>query len=217
MRIVLPTLYDTRGGSTRVLLATAAALRAEHAVRVRAPLPEADDPAASGFPAWPLAGRWAKLAVLPRVAALVAREAAYLRRVRPDAVWVHDEPALYVYGLAARALRPRPQIVWHLHMAAGTGLARRLRRALADRVVSVSRHAAAGVPGAALLRNPVEAPAEAPASAGPLAVTVVAALTPRKNAALALDVLAALPPHTRLTVVGPPLDKLFSLLVGHPQ
>ncbi|HEX8417171.1 MAG TPA: hypothetical protein VF641_06155 [Methylobacterium sp.] len=55
-RILLPTLYDTRGGSTRVLLAAAEALRRDHAVTVRAPLPEADEPALALFPARPLSG-----------------------------------------------------------------------------------------------------------------------------------------------------------------
>lgn len=209
MKIILPTLYDTRGGSTRVLLACAAALRDAHAVRVRAPLDEADDPMPADFPAAPLVGARAKAAILPRLARLVAREAAYLRRVRPDVVWVHDEPALYVHGLAARALSPRPVIVWHLHMTAGTGLARRLRLALADRIVSVSRHAAAALPGATILRNPVAPPPAAPAAAGGPSISVVGALVPRKNAGLALDVLAALP-DSLLALIGPELDPAYA-------
>ena len=76
MRILLPTLYDTRGGSTRVLLAAATALAERHAVTVRAPLPEAHERTPADFPSQPLESLPAKLAVLPRLAGLVARDLA---------------------------------------------------------------------------------------------------------------------------------------------
>ncbi|TXM64853.1 glycosyltransferase, partial [Methylobacterium sp. WL69] len=142
MKILLPTLYDTRGGSTRVLLAAAEALAPVHAVTVRAPLAEADDPAPALFPSRPLTGLWRKLAVLPRLVRLLVRETRALRRLRPDLIHVHDEPSLYVYGLAARALRPRPFVLWHLHADAGAGRTARLRVALADACILISPHVA---------------------------------------------------------------------------
>ena len=181
MRILLPTLYDTHGGSTLALLAAAAALRSRHEVRVRAPIPEADDRVPPDLPAEPLATRRAKLAVLPRLARLVLREAAALRAFRPDVVYVHDEPSLYVYGLAARCLRVRPTLVWHLHMRPGSGPTRLLREALADHRVVIARHAAgeSRLP-TTRLRNPLPSSGPAaPRSVGTIAV--VGALSPRKN------------------------------------
>ncbi len=216
MKILLPTLYDTRGGSTRVLLAAAQALRPGHAVTVRAPLPEADEPVPPLFPSRPLTGRWRKLAVLPVLARLVAREALALRRLRPDVIHVHDEPSLYVYGLAARFSRPRPHLLWHLHADAGRGRLARLRIALADSCILISDHIAPpdGLP-ATLIRNPLPALAPLPAPGGdPLArLAVVGAIVPRKGQDLAVDALARLRPahpQARLTLIGPELDAAYA-------
>ncbi|GJD47527.1 hypothetical protein OPKNFCMD_0235 [Methylobacterium crusticola] len=214
MRIMLPTVYDTHGGSTRVLLAAAEALRAEHVVQVRGPIPEADVRTPARFPAAPLAGTRAKLAALPRLAGLIAREAAALRAFRPDVVYVHDEPSLYVHGLAARALRPRPTIVWHLHAGAGQGLSRRLREALADRRIVISRHGAdASRLPTDRVRNPLTAPPAPREGCDPAALAVVGALTPRKNQMLALDTLALLAREgegASLALIGPPLNGAYA-------
>lgn len=212
LKILLPTLYDTRGGSTRVLLAAAEALRREHDVVVRAPLSEADERAPALFPSRPLAGPWRKLAVLPRLARLVAREAIALRRLRPDVVYVHDEPALYVYGLAARIVRPRPFLLWHLHMDPARGFAGRAR--LADACITISKHvpAPAGLQ-ATLIRNPLPAlPPPAASHPDPLAaLAVVGALYPMKGQDLAIEALARLRRRpegatARLTLIGPEFD-----------
>ncbi|WP_336487487.1 glycosyltransferase family 4 protein [Methylobacterium nigriterrae] len=218
MRILLPTLYATHGGSTRVLLAAAGALRAEHAVTVRAPIAEADDPAPSLFPSRPLVGPWRKLAALPPLGRLLRSETAALRRLRPDLIYVHDEPALYLYGFAARGLRPRPRVLWHLHAEPGSGLAGRVRAALADACIAISPHVAVprGLPSR-LIRNPLALPPDLPAVAAPnlAGLAVVGAISPRKGQDLAVEALAHLRraqagETAHLTLIGPELDPPFA-------
>lgn len=219
VKILLPTLYDTRGGSTRVLLAAADALRGCHAVTVRAPLPEADERTPPRFPSRPLAGPWRKLAVLPRLAGLVAAEAKALRRLRPDLIHVHDEPTLYVYGLAARLLRPRPFVLWHLHAPAAGGRAGALRASLADACIVISPHATppTRLPWR-LVRNPLPAlpPHARPDGDTRLAgLAVVGALGPRKGQDRAVEALAVLlrmpeAAQAHLTLIGPELDAAFA-------
>lgn len=218
MRLLLPTLYDTRGGSTRVLLAAAEALRRHHAVVVRAPLDEADERTPARFPSRPLAGPWRKLGVMPRLARLVVTEAAALRRLRPDLIHVHDEPSLYVYGLAARLVRPRPFVLWHLHAPNGGARAGRLRATLADACIVISPHAAppAGLPWR-LVRNPLPAlPPPAPDHDDRLAgLAVVGAVGARKGQDRAIEAFAALrrlsgTQTARLTLIGPELDAAYA-------
>lgn len=219
-RILLPTVYDKHGGSTRVLLAAADALRSEHAVTVRGPIPEADEITPSLFSSRPLVGPSRKLAALPRLGRLVAVETMALRRLRPDVIHVHDEPSLYVYGLAALPMRPRPFVLWHLHMNAGRGLAARLRVRLADAAVVISSHAAPpeDLPHT-LIRNPLGPNRPPPfAGHGPgrlAALGVVGAIDPRKGQDLAIRALAALRripggEGSRLTLVGPVLDEHYA-------
>ncbi len=221
MRILLPTLYATRGGSTRVLLAAAEALRPENEVVIRAPLAEADDPAPAAFPARPLAGPWRKAAALPLLARLLVREAAALRRLRPDLIYVHDEPSLYVYGLAARTLRPRPPILWHLHLDPTRGRAARLRAALADACIRISPHLPPppGLPSI-LIRNPLRLDtSETEPHPDPLAnLGVVGAIYPQKGQNLAVEALGALRQlpggaAARLTLVGPEFDPAFAAVL----
>lgn len=217
-RILIPTHYDTRGGSTRVLLAAAEALRRDHAVTVRAPLPEADDPAPPLFPARPLAGPWRKIAVLPRLVRLLVRETLALRRLRPGVIYVHDEPALYVYGFAARFVRPRPFVLWHLHLDSRRGRAAKIRARLADACIRIGAHASApaGLP-CALIRNPLHVRAweDAPPPAPLPNLAVVGAIYPLKGQDLAIEALAALRRHpggaaARLTLIGPSFDLVFA-------
>lgn len=219
LKILLPTLYETRGGSTRVLLATAVALRQEHAVTVRAPLAEADDPARALFPGRPLIGLGRKLAVLPRLARLIVQETIALRRLRPDVIHVHDEPSLYVYGFSARLLSPRPRLVWHLHLDPSRGgILARLRTKLADACISISAHvpAPSGLP-ATLIRNPVSLPdITARPNPEPLAaMAVVGAIYPQKRQDLAIAALAALHRRpegraARLVMIGQEFDAAYA-------
>lgn len=220
-RVLLPTLYATQGGSTRVLLAAADALREEFDVTVRGPIARADERTEQRFPDRPLAGPWRKLAVLPALAGLVTREILALRRIRPDTIHVHDEPSLYVYGVAARALHPRPRLVWHIHVDPGRALEARLRRRLADFAVMISTHTEVvlNLPHV-LIRNPLgpnrpkgisgTRPEERLAALG-----VVGALYPQKGqdrAIAALALLKNLPggEGARLTLVGPVLDEDYA-------
>jgi glycosyltransferase involved in cell wall biosynthesis len=217
MKILLPTLYDTHGGSTRVLLAAAEALRGEHAVTVRGPIAEADERVPAHFPSHPLVGLPRKLAALPRLAAILGREAAALRRLRPDLVYVHDEPSLYVYGMAAALARPRPRLLWHLHAGAGTGRTARIRAALADAAIVISPHVSPppGLP-VRLIRNPLPLPpAGMPPPSGLAGLAVVGALVPRKGQDLAVETLAHLRrleggAAAHLTLIGPELDAAFA-------
>lgn len=215
MRILIGTLYPNLGGSNRVLLAAARALERDHEVIVRAPFPQATHPAPADVSPEPLAGLPAKLRALPRLAAVTLRELAFARRVRPDVLYVHDDLALYVYGAVARLLR-RP-LVWHVHMTAGEGLTARARRPFWDRRVFISRFAAeaAGAgPDAVVIRNPllsVPPPPAARAGADP-ALTVIGAISRRKNQALAIEALARLRARGRdaaLTLVGPEIDPAY--------
>lgn len=220
-RILLPTLYATQGGSTRVLLAAADALREEFDVTVRGPIAQADERTADTFPDRPLAGPWRKLAALPALARLAVSESAALRRIRPDTIHVHDEPSLYLYGLAARALRPRPRLVWHVHIDAGRGLGARLRRRLADFAVMIATHVEVvlNVPHV-LIRNPLGP--HRPKGIGRArpedrlaALGLVGAIDPRKGQDRAIAALAALKrlpggEGARLILVGPVLDAAYA-------
>lgn len=219
MRILLPTLYDTHGGSTRVLLAAAEALAGPHDVTVRGPIPEAHECTKPRFPSRPLVGPRRKLAVLPRLAGLVASEAVALRRLRPDLIHVHDEPSLYVYGLAARLVRPRPFMLWHRHAPGLGGRADFLGAALADACLVISPHAepALGLPWR-LVRNPLPAlPSPSPPldpAARLAGLAVVGAIDLRKGQDRAIEAFAALVrlPGTqaaRLTLIGPVLEGAF--------
>lgn len=216
MRILLGSLYPNLGGSNRVLLAAARALATEHEVIVRAPLSEASHPAPAAIPVAPLVGPGAKIRILPHLASVLARELVFVRRTRPDILYVHDEPALYVYGVLGRLTR-RP-VIWHVHMTVGGGLTGRLRDALCDRRIAISRFAVAERPSTkptALLRNPLLSPPPSPASAVPnrLSLCVVGASSPRKNQALALETLRVLRERGRdadLILVGPEIDPAYS-------
>ena len=214
MRVLLPTVYATRGGSTRILLATASVLRREHSVVLRAPLDEADERVPALFPDRPLVGLLSKLAILPRLFLLVCREALALRRLRPDVIHLHDEPSLYVYGLAACSLRPRPLILWHLHLDPSRGgMLARLRARLADGGITISPHIPApeGLPST-LIRNPLDL-TDAVAEPHPnllAALAVVGAIYPQKGQDLAVAALAELrrrpeASHARLMLIGPEL------------
>lgn len=137
MRLVAATVYGTIGGSTKVLLAAAHALRREHDVVVRAPLREADSETPSAVSSRSLETWRDKFAVLPSLMRAIAREFGWIRNCRPDAIYVHDELSLYVYGAIAWLLRI--PVVWHVHMREGQGVVRYLRDGLCDAKIFVSR------------------------------------------------------------------------------
>jgi glycosyltransferase involved in cell wall biosynthesis len=149
---------------------------------------------------------------------LLLRETLALRRLRPDLIYVHDEPALSVYGLAARFLRPRPLVLWHLHRDWRRGRGASLSARLADACIRIGAHASAP-PGlaCALIRNPLHVPASDDAEGPPPLpnLAVVGAIYPLKGQDLAVEALAALRRHpggagARLTLIGPTFDPAFA-------
>lgn len=137
MRIVVATVYGTIGGSTKVLLAAAEALRRDHTVVVRAPLRQADSVMPRPLPSDTLETVLQKIKVIPKLISVFATELFWVRANRPDVLYVHDELSLYVYGTISRLFRL--PLVWHVHMREGTGLVRRLRDGLCDAKIFVSR------------------------------------------------------------------------------
>lgn len=153
--IVVATLYEAVGGSSKVLMRAAEALRTEHEVIRRAPLADADSRMALPLSALTLDTWGRKLAALPVLIRLFFREYAFVGKTRPDFIYVHDEPSLYVYGLIGR-LRG-VAVVWHVHMREGHGLRRIVRNALCDAKIFVSKFIVAGEQQkpCAVIANPV--------------------------------------------------------------
>ncbi|MFZ4532908.1 MAG: glycosyltransferase family 4 protein [Alsobacter sp.] len=211
MKILLPTLYGNLGGSTRVLLAAAEALRAEHEVHVRAPRPEADSRTGPALPGDAIDTPARKLAAMPRLGWCVLREVAFLRRLRPDLIHVHDEIALYVWGTAGRIAGV--PVLWHVHMREGVGRTRALRDRLSSAKLFISRHSVGEgqTKPHAVIRNPVTPPALAlHPTDGRLRLAVIGTLSDRKNQALAVETVAALAARGRpasLDLYGESLDR----------
>ncbi|PSC03725.1 hypothetical protein SLNSH_17425 [Alsobacter soli] len=214
MRILLPTLYDTVGGSTKVLLAAAGALATKHEVIVRAPLAEASSRHGLAFPA-SVSGAAAKAAAAPILARAAFQEASWLSGRRPDLIHVHDEIALYVYGLLAK--RFRIPVIWHVHMREGSGLTRYVREALASAKIFISEFSVQ--PEQTLphtvIRNPVQIPVlrAIPRDDGALRLAVVGSLSRRKNQALAIDTARVLRDSglsVRLTLYGEQVEAAYA-------
>lgn len=187
MKILLPTVYQAIGGSTRVLRAAARALSASHETIVRAPFSGVDERLPYFFPADTLAGFGDKLRALPKILSMAFHETAALRGRGFDVIYVHDEPSLYVYGLAARCLGAK--VVRHAHLR-GAGWLKRIRSALADEQIFISEHDRRD-PRGALIRNPVQLfdVARMP-NAGE--IVVAGSICRRKNQMLAVETFARL-------------------------
>jgi glycosyltransferase involved in cell wall biosynthesis len=212
MRIALITVYPNDGGSTRVLRAAADALAGHHEIVVHAPRPDASDPMATAFPATPLTGPMRKLRALPRLLTLAVQGWRWLGQRRPDLVYVHDEPTLYSFGLAARA-RGIP-VLWHVHMRAGAGLAGMLRHRIASAriVIADAGEGPAPIPSRTV-PNPVRrlAVARRPA-AEHLTLVSAGTIQPRKNQAAAIRTLRALRGagrQARLLIYGETVDQPY--------
>lgn len=193
MRVLIPTLYPSYGGSTKILLMAAAALRAEHTVEVRAPFPEADSrqPVAMWIETL---GTWgAKLAAVPRVARLLVSEWRHVGRTRPDVVYVHDGPSLIVYGLVAWARGIR--VVQHVHGEERAGRFKALKDRLVDSKILIARFLAdpAWRGPVHFVMNPQTAPdvTRAPGR-GRRRLVMAASICDRKNQILAVATLAEL-------------------------
>jgi glycosyltransferase involved in cell wall biosynthesis len=213
MRIVLATLYEQVGGSTRVLLAAADALRRDHAVTVRAPIGQADSVTPRPVSSKSLETWGDKLAILPDLGRAFVSELRWIGARRPEAIYVHDELSLYVYGLIGRILGAR--VVWHVHMREGRPLARRLRDALCDAKIFVSRF----IVGEGqrrpfvVIRNPVAVGEATLRLRGTvLQIGMVGSISVLKNQELAVRVIAELSRRgipARLLIFGEALDERY--------
>jgi glycosyltransferase involved in cell wall biosynthesis len=188
MRIVLPTLYRNVGGSTKVLLASAAALGRRHETIVRGPLDAATSHQGLDLPP-SIEGPAAKALAAPVLAVAMLKESLWLARARPDLLHIHDEPSLYAYGPAARALGI--PVVWHVHMREGQGATLRMRTALASAKIFVSDFMVGPdqpLPYA-VIRNPVSFVPGIRAgrqTGAPLRLSVIGSLSANKNQDLAI-------------------------------
>ena len=193
MRILIATLYPNYGGSTKVLLASYEALKEQHQVTLRASFEAATSRTTHAFPLHTLATVAQKLALVPKLARIVLAEWRWLGRNPHDVVYVHDTPALWIYGSIARLQGLK--VIHHVHSPEGGGLLRRLRDRLADHPIYIARFAAADARGTdwTLIRNPVDWPDVAPRRRdGRQRLFMAASICARKNQLLGVEIVREL-------------------------
>ena len=191
MKILMPSLYQAVGGSTRVLLAAAQALSRKHEVTVRGPFPEAASRHEHAVSSAQAEGLLAQLRLLPQLAKAIILEWRWVRANPADVIYVHDEISLYAYGLIGRLLSI--PVIWHVHMLDRAGWRQKIRHGLARAAIYISAHSQQGEFSGPwrLIHNPVELPPLHRAGQPDLTrLCVIGAITPRKNQRLAVDVLA---------------------------
>jgi glycosyltransferase involved in cell wall biosynthesis len=204
VKILVPTVYPTVSGSTRVLLAAANALATAHDVVVRGPFPQADEQTRLAFPNHALDSSLAKLRAMPLLARIVTAEAFNLRGRGFDVIYVHDGPSLYAYSVVARLVKAK--LVCHVHLR-GSGLLEEIRTRFAISSIHISDHCAADEPHV-IIRNPVTAPLIR-RKPNPDELVVAGSISRRKNQLLAVDALAILLERgfqARLRLCGDVLD-----------
>src|SRR5664280_314999 len=217
MRIVAATVYGTIGGSTKVLLAAAEALRRDHTVVVRAPLRQADSVMPRPLPSDSLETVLRKIKAIPKLISIFASELFWVRNIRPDVLYVHDELSLYVYGTISRLFRL--PLIWHVNMREGTGLVRRLRDGLCDAKIFVSRFMVGDGQRKRwiVIRNAVEPPTRLASQPQPVfTVGMIASISKRKNQELGIRVIAELRNSgkpARLLIYGDTLDAEYRVRV----
>jgi glycosyltransferase involved in cell wall biosynthesis len=187
VKILVPTVYAPVSGSTRVLLAAASALAAEHDVVVRGPFAGADEQTALAFPAQAVDSPLAKLRTLPLIARLITAELRNQRGRGFDVIYVHDGPSLYVYSAVAGLIGAK--LICHVHLR-GSAPAELIRRRFAESSIHISDHCAAGEPHI-IIRNPLPALSVRRASR-PGELVVAGSLSRRKNQLLAIDAFGIL-------------------------
>jgi glycosyltransferase involved in cell wall biosynthesis len=187
VKILVPTVYAPVSGSTRVLLAAANALAAEHDVVVRGPFVGADEQTALAFPAQAVDSPLAKLRTLPLIARLITAEFRNLRGRGFDVIYVHDGPSLYVYSAVAGLIGAK--LICHVHLR-GSAPLEVIRHRLAESSIHISDHCAAGEPHI-IIRNPLPALSVRRAPR-PGELVVAGSLSRRKNQLLAIDAFGIL-------------------------
>jgi len=187
VKILLPTVYQAIGGSTRVLQAAQRALAPSHETIVRAPFSDSNERLPYFFPADTLASAGQKLSALPGLLKIALHETAALRGRGFHVIYVHDEPSLYVYGIVARFVGAK--VVRHGHLRGSVKL-ESIRSALTDYEIYISEHDR-GHPRGTLIRNPVQLfdLARSP-KAGE--IVVAGSICRRKNQLLAVETFARL-------------------------
>ena len=213
MRILIATVYEIYGGSTKVLLASAEALRAEFKVTLRAPFDNASSRSKLTFPSRSISTFAEKLGALPLLFRLLTAEIGYVARNRPDVIYVHDTPSLIVYGLIARLFRLR--VVYHVHGSEGSGLNLWLRNFLTDCKLYVAHFLVdPSWPGPSfLIDNPIPAPRVTMRDRTPARRLYLAgSISDRKNQILAVEILAEMRRRghdAKLHLCGPIFDKAY--------
>ena len=213
MRIVAATVYGTIGGSTKVLLAAAEALRRDHTVVVRAPLMQADSVMPRPMPSDSLETLLQKIKAIPKLISILVTEFSWVRKNRPDVLYVHDELSLYVYGIISRLFRL--PLIWHVQMRDGTGLVRRFRDGLCDAKIFVSRFMISDGQRKPwkLIRSAVELPIRVESKPRSVfTVGMIGSICKRKNQELGIHVLAELRKSgkpARLLICGDTLEAKY--------
>jgi glycosyltransferase involved in cell wall biosynthesis len=187
------------------------ALRDRHEVIIRAPLKEADSRTTWALSSESLETVVSKLSLVPSILRSFFSELNWVRKVRPDVLYVHDDLSLYVYGTIGKLLRI--PTVWHVHLSEGEGIKRRIRDGLCNAKIFVSRH----IIGAnqkrrwRLIRNSVELAARQRMPKDRVQVLgMLGRVSPLKNQALGIMVLAELRAAgqpLRLEIFGNVLDE----------
>jgi glycosyltransferase involved in cell wall biosynthesis len=193
MRIVVATLYGLIGGSTKVLLAAADALRKDHVVIVRAPIKQADSIMPWPASSYSLESLRQKIGVIPSLLSIFCKELFWIKKNRPDVVYVHDSLSLYIYGLIGRIYGLT--VVWHVHMREGRGLVRLLRDLLCDAKIFVSRFIVGDEQRKAwlVIRNPVDVHAQDRRQTHPVfTIGMIGSISRLKNQELGICVIAEL-------------------------
>ena len=210
IRIMIATVYENYGGSAKVLLSSAEALRREFDVNLRAPFDQATSRSQLAFPIETLSTFAMKLGVVPLLIRLLVVEWRHVSRNRPDIVYIHDTPSLIVYGLIARLLRLK--VVYHVHGAEGRGPSLWLRDWLTDCKLYVARFLVDPAwPGPwFLIANSVTVPkVVAGGRTRKKRLYLAASISDRKNQILAVEILSEMRRRghdASLHLCGPILD-----------
>jgi len=177
------------GGSSKVMLAAADALRLDHEVTLRAPFAEATSRHFHPLPVETIRGGMAKFFMMLRLLRILLLETVWLRGQQYDVYYVGDTPSLYVYGLLAKLFGAK--LLWHVHFDEGRGLIRWLRNWLCHGKVYISRFTTDETSHQPwwLVANPLILPDDLQAwSADKMRdVAVLGTLSERKNQKLAID------------------------------
>lgn len=133
-KILIPTFFSNYGGSIFVLLKSAEILRKKHKVIIKAPLKEADISNIS-IPATINKKDQIKLSI--KFFKHFIKELIWIKKENFDILYIHDYPALYIYGLIAKILNIK--VVWHVHDGDIKKLKRTLNFILSNKRIYIAK------------------------------------------------------------------------------